>query len=226
MNLRANTETKFLLKYLIIGLGCLAFACWSLYDGLYKFPNEIPRAEAWQKLKSDVESDPTLTRTDLNERWKVVADENGWSSKQLGADETVESIETKVVYQYIFMAIGVGIGLPCLIWYLRSRNTWIESTADGLRSSNGAELKITQIKKFDKKKWERKGIGVLHYETDEGSTKKFVIDDLKYERKTTDEIVRWIESQIPLEFIVNGLPESALDMPEAESSESQDLESV
>ena len=34
-----------------------------------------------------------------------------------------------------------------------------------------------------------------------------MIDDLKFERKTTDQIVEWIETKIPAEMIVNGLTE-------------------
>lgn len=218
MNLRATPESKFLLKYLVIGIGCLGFAIYSFYDGVFAYPARIPRAQAWTELKAEIEADPNLTRTDLNDRWKVVAKENGWSPKQLTKDETVKSIENLIIYQYVFMAIGLGIGLPCLIWYLRSRNSWIESTEDGLRSSNGQELKLTQIEQFDKKKWEKKGIGVLHYHSTDGSSQKFVIDDLKYERKTTDEIVRWIESAIPAEMIVNGLPEPVAVTEQAEEN--------
>jgi len=203
MNLRATPESKFLLKYLVIGLGCLGFAIYSFYDGVFAYPARIPRAKAWEELSAQ-----GLDEQDLVKQWKVVAKEKGWSSKRPTSDESVEAIENLIIYQYIFMAIGLGIGLPCLIWYLRSRNSWIESTEDGLRSSTGAELKLSQIQKFDKKKWEKKGIGVLHYNAADGSSQKFIIDDLKYNRQTTDEIVRWIESKIPAEMIVNGKPEA------------------
>ncbi len=202
MNLRATPEKKFLLKYLLIGLGCLGFAIYSFYDGIFAYPAKIPRSEAWAELKAQ-----DLPAEELSKRWKVVAKENGWSSKQLTKDESIEAIKNLIIYQYIFMVIGLGIGLPCLIWYLRTRNTWIESTEDGLRSSDGRELKLNQIQEFDKKRWEKKGIGVLHYNDVDGTPQKFVIDDLKYDRKTTDEIVRWVESRIPARMIVNGDPE-------------------
>ncbi|MFT5302777.1 MAG: hypothetical protein ACI87E_001251 [Mariniblastus sp.] len=227
MNLRANTESKFLLKYLLIGIGCLAFAVWSLYDGLYGYPSKIPRAEAWAELKAEVEADELLTRTNLNSMWKAKSKEMGWSSKSLGVDDTAEAIRGKIIYQWVFVAIGLAIGLPCTIWYLTSKNTWIESTADGLRASNGNELKISQITKFDKKKWERKGIGVLHFSADDGSQKTFVVDDLKYEREPADKIVRWVESQIPSEMIVNGEPESidGETVVDSQATETQESES-
>ena len=57
MNTRANTEFKFLLKYLLIGIACLGFALFSLYDGLVRFPARIPRAAAWEKLNADLPDD-------------------------------------------------------------------------------------------------------------------------------------------------------------------------
>lgn len=217
MNLRANPETKFLLKYVLIGVGCVAFALWSAYDGFYAFPQKIPPAMAYEELLEKIESDPALSDADRKPMWEKIADENGWSAKLLKKDDDVASIKTKIIYQYVFIGIGLIIGLPCLAWYFRNRNTWIESTADGLNSSWGQSLKISQIHQFDKKKWEKKGIGVVHYKTDQGAERKFVIDDLKYDRKSTDAIVRWVESQIPLEMIVNGLPEPAEVAPELES---------
>jgi hypothetical protein len=211
MNLRANPESKFLLKYLLIGIGCLAFAAWSVYDGFIKFPGEIPRSEAWQKLESEMKLNPEATQTDKNNRWKEIAKENNWSPKQLGKDEQLSNLKTKIIYQYIFIGLGLAIGLPCLLWYLKAKSSWIESTEDGLRSSSGQELKISQIQKFDKKKWEKKGIGVIHYLEKDGSVEKFIVDDLKYDRKTTDEIVRWVESNIPDDLIVNGSPEKQVE---------------
>ena len=217
MNLRANPESKFLLKYLVIGLGCVAFAGWSLYDGLVVAPNKIPRAQAWAELQEE-----NLTSDEENKKWKEISTENGWSSKRPSKDESVESIQHFITYQYIFIVLGLGIGLPCLIWYFRTRTSWIESTVDGLRSSSGQELKLSQIQKFDKKKWEKKGIGVIHYKTDDDSVKTFIVDDLKYDRIATDDIVRWVESNIPAEMIVNGEPE--LD-PVSESADQTTAES-
>lgn len=208
MNLRANAERKFLLKYLFIGLICLAFGCWATYDGFVKYPNQIPRAQAWEELKQKIESTEALSDANLGPMWEGIAKENGWSTKRLKKDESVASVQGKISYQYLFMAIGFCVGIPCLIWYLRNKSCWIESTSDGLRSSNGDELKLQEIVQFDKKKWEKKGIGIVHYKTKDGLSKKFIIDDLKHDRIITDKIVAWMESIIPEEMIVNGPTEA------------------
>ena len=95
MNLRANPESKFLLKYLVIGLGCVAFAGWSLYDGLVVAPNKIPRAQAWAELQEE-----KLISDEENKKWKEISKENGWSSKRPNKDESVESIQHFITYQY------------------------------------------------------------------------------------------------------------------------------
>ncbi len=115
------------------------------------------------------------------------------------------------------------IGFPCLFWYFKNRGTWIESTKDGLKSSWGQEVRISQITQFDKKKWEKKGIGVLTYEGPNG-TEKFVVDDLKYSRKEMDQIVCWIESQIPREMIVNGEPEPVAGSEDKTILDTKELE--
>lgn len=133
MNLRAFPESRFLLKYLIIGLACLAFSAWSVYDGFYGFPSKIPKAKAYSDLLQKINADPDLSDSDRKPMWKEIAEENGWSSKLLSKDEyDVSKIESSIIYQYVFIAIGLVIGAPCLVWYVRSRNTWIESTEDGL----------------------------------------------------------------------------------------------
>ncbi len=207
MNLRANTEKKFLLKYLIIGAVCLAFAAWAVYDGFVNYPSQIPRAQAWEDLEAKIANSELLSSEDLSPMWKEISEKEGWDSKRLTDAHPVAALEKNILYQYAFIVIGLGVGIPCVLWYLRTKGAWLESSEDGLRLSTGQELKLSQITKFDKSKWEKKGIGVLHYTDESGSEQKFVVDDLKFERKTTDQIVAWIETKIPGEMIVNGLTE-------------------
>ncbi|MGI9495938.1 MAG: hypothetical protein ACR2NK_07800 [Mariniblastus sp.] len=216
MNLRAHPERLFLLKYLFIGLICCGLAVYAAYDGFLAYPAELPRAEAWESLQTEFKAEE---RTKLVAKWKTMAKENGWSAKQVRKDDNVAAIQNKIYWQYAFIVIGLAIGLPCVIWYSANRNSWIESTENGLRSSNGMELSLDQIIKFDKKKWEKKGIGIVHFKAKTGQEGTFILDDLKFDRKITDEIVRWMESKISPEMIVNGEPEN-LQFPDDSSEES------
>ncbi|MEM9942467.1 MAG: hypothetical protein AAF939_12950 [Planctomycetota bacterium] len=200
MNIRANTHNGFFLKYLLIGIACLAFAAWSLYDGLVKFPGQLPRAAAWEKLQLEVSADQ------LPDKWQEISAQNGWSNKRPKQEELTEAIQTKIVWQWIFLAIGLVVGLPLILWYLINKNTWVELNDGTITSSSGKQFKPDEVTKFDKKKWEKKGIGVVHYSNAAGK-QTFVLDDLKYERVPMDRIVAYLESQIDPSKIVNGLPE-------------------
>jgi hypothetical protein len=213
MSLRAGTDSKFLLKYLMIGLGCLAFGLWAIYDGFVAFPQQLPMVQAWAEIKSNTD----LNDAEQDKQYKELAAEKNWPSKH--PSKTPAELHQTIVWQYVFIAIGVGIGLPCLFWYLKNRGTWVEASETGIRSSWGQELSFDSVTRFDKKKWEKKGIGIIHYDTNAGP-KKFVVDDLKYSRKVMDEIVDLLESKIPREMIINGIPESAMDRPSPETAES------
>ena len=215
MTMRANPESKFLLKYLLIGLACIAFALYAVFDGFVVAPRQLPRAAAWDELKADESLDDGQRDT----AYKAIAEKNGWPSKRPG--KPVSEINNFIIWQYFFMGIGSLVGFPCVIWYFLSRKSWVETTDNGLRNSKGDELEYDQITQFDKKKWEKKGIGVLTYQSKEGE-QKFVLDDLKYERKTMDEIVRLVESKIAPELIVNGEPELSVSKPKARAEAHQE----
>ncbi|MEL7496525.1 MAG: hypothetical protein AAFN77_02880 [Planctomycetota bacterium] len=199
---RANTEKGFLLKYLFIGIGCFAFFLWSTYDAFIKYPGQIPRAQAWETLTED----KSLDDAQQQERWKEIATENGWGTKRPTKKESVDSIQQKVIWNYVFMAIGLALAAPNIIWYLSVNNSWIEVEAPKIRDDAGREFDVTAITRIDKKKWEKKGIAVITY-SDHTGEQTFIIDDLKYERKPSDEIMEWIESQVERDIIVNGLTE-------------------
>jgi hypothetical protein len=201
MTIRANADNKFLLKFLLIGLGCAAFGGWAVKDIVLKGPKDIEIATAWEKLKND----ESLDDAERDKRYKVIAKEKGWPSKRPG--KSLKDARDFMVWNYAFAAIGLGVGLPCLFWWVRNRGIWIEAEGDTVRSSRGQEFTIEQVTQFDKKKWEKKGIGVVTYQAD-GVPKNFVVDDLKYSRSEMDEIVRLIEEKIPAEMIVGGAPES------------------
>jgi hypothetical protein len=202
MVIRSEADNRFLLKYLIIGLIGIAFGFWAIYDRYVKYPAMLPRAEAWEAILAD----DSLTDDQRSKAYKELAEAKGWPQKRPTADESVKKIKDLFTWQYIFMALGFGAGVPLVAWYLKNKGSWIELRDDNtIVSSWGQQVSFDQIERFDKKKWEKKGIGVVHY--NDGGAKKFILDDLKFARKSTDQIVRIMEEKIGKAKIVNGLPE-------------------
>ncbi len=201
--LRAHTEKKFLLKFLLIGVACSAFAGWAIYDVLIEYPAQIPRLEAWEELLAS----DHLDDEQRVQEYRRLAEENGWSSKRPTGDETLKKLKENFIWNYGFIIGGLGIGIPLIGWYLLNRNKWIELTGGNqITSSWGQTVEFDTITQFDKKKWQKKGIGVVYYGTP--AAKKFIIDDLKYERRTTDQIVNVLEKAIGVDKIINGPPEN------------------
>ena len=202
---RASTNRAFLLKYLIIGVLCFAFFLWSTYDAFIKYPGKVERAKAWEVLLNDESLDDAQRQTE----WKEIAKENGWNTKRPKKAESVDAIEQKILWNYLFMAVGLIIAIPNVLWYFQVNNTWIELRGDELSHSDGSKLRANSITKIDKKKWDKKGIALVHY-NEGGGENTLVIDDLKFERKATDAIMEHLESLVEREIIVNGKTEKEL----------------
>ena len=95
---------------------------------------------------------------------------------------------------------------------------WIEASDTGISSSWGQELRFDEMRTLDKKHWAKKGIAKITYEQ-EGRKKTFVLDDFKFHREPTDDILLLVESHLTDEQIINGHPEP-ISEEESEAVES------
>jgi hypothetical protein len=89
-----------------------------------------------------------------------------------------------------------GVSLPVFIWLMyRSRGAY--RLADGTLSIRGREpIPVDRIVALDKSSFERKGVAVVEYQKPDGSSATVTLRDMVYERRTTDEIVEWIENYL------------------------------
>lgn len=225
MNKRAETEKFFWLKFLAIGLGTLGFGAYAGWDAIVEGPHRLAMAEVWEHIDHQVDLEQEAKMV----KWRAAAKENGWSPKTPKKEIKVKSAKEFIWFNYGLLTLCWLIALPCLIWCLRTRGNWIESTQNGLRNSSGQELTLDQITKVDKARWDKKGIAVVHYTNEQGAS-TFVIDDLKFQRAATDEIMAWVEQNIDAELVVNGRLESqiaadkAREAAEKAAREQQDAE--
>jgi len=205
MNKRAETEQFFWLKFLVIGLGTFGYGAYAGWDALVAGPHRLEMSEVWEPILLN----SSLSEKERDAQWIERATEHGWPTKRPKKKYNVKDSKEFIWYNYGLMGLCWMIALPCLFWCLRTKGSWIEATDDGLRNSAGQQLSLGQISKVDKAKWDKKGIAIVHYSGDQGAS-TFVIDDLKYERKATDEIMAWIEDNIDTKLIVNGRLESQI----------------
>jgi hypothetical protein len=96
------------------------------------------------------------------------------------------------------------------IWFFTivfvNRGHWIEASPSGVTSSWGQSFNYDDVVEVNKKSWAKKGIARVYYE-ENGRRRKFVIDDFKFKREPTDEILQALENRVDHEKITGGHPE-------------------
>jgi len=213
MPVRANIDPKYTRQFLVTAGVFFAFALWFAYDGYVAYPKERARALAYQRLKMQ----------DRLDEWEETAAEHGWSTKKPEKfeplfelddpsmlEEAQEKLEeehnTDIAIQRWLGGVAALPGLWFVVGFFRVRGRWIEMDENGLRSSRGRQLEFGQIETLDKKKWRSKGIAKVNYRTN-GSRRRLVLDDWKYDREATEQILRGVESHLADEQIVRGTRE-------------------
>ena len=120
--------------------------------------------------------------------------------------------------QFFMAAVTGVVGVWLLWWVWRARGTWIESTNTGITSSWGQALNYDQVVSIDKRKWRSKGIAKVTYK-DNGRKRQFVVDDYKFDRHLTGQVLRDLEANIDPALITGGPLEAVTDEGEEEVSD-------
>lgn len=191
-----------------MGIAAIGFALWSLYDGLIGYPHKQERALAFEELYSEGKAD----------QWEGLATERGWSAAIPDESKSEEDFKTSIVTQYSMFLVAGLVGVWLISIPLRARGRWIESTDDGITSSWGQSFRFDEVVNLEKRQWRSKGIAKVTY-VQNGTKQRFVIDDYKFERYKTDEILYELEQRIDPEMITGGPP----DPPPGSSNEPSEL---
>lgn len=200
--LRAEVNPKFKYKFLLIGVIALAVGLYHFIDPVFKYPKMRPASEAYAALKAQHQGDDG----ELQRQWAAVAEPKGWP-KDMPKYSPAE-LTTNTIYSYFIGVLFTFIaGIPCLVTFLRCLGQWIGVEGDSLVNAKGQKVSFGDIKKIDKTKWEKKGIAKLLY-SDGGAEKNFIIDDLKFDRETTDKIMELVEEKVGVDRIEGGSSEA------------------
>jgi hypothetical protein len=191
MTIRAKSDPRFYLRFLLIGVAIFAMALWFLYDATIGYPKQHEQAVKYHELKE----------ANKLETWPDVAREQGWPTD-------IPKNEFDIQGQYIWASVAALLGLWALsvVWLARGR--WIEGTKTGITSSWGQSLDFANVITLDKKLWRKKGIAKITYQ-DGNRRRRFVLDDYKFQREPTGKILCELEARLDPEKIINGLPEGA-----------------
>ena len=219
MTVRTTTNPRFLFRLSVVGLFCWGAAAWFFYDYKIGYPAWRERGLDYQQF---IEDHPEMDELERFNAWKKRAAEKGWPTtnpfyKDTEAPITQVQINGQILFTYVAGAVGAFFIGRVLLW----RGCWVEADDSTLRDKGGNQCQYDQITALDKKQWNNKGIARVRYEAD-GRKGKMVLDDCNYDRDTTQEILRLVESKIDHAKIINGKPERPPKLTDEAPSESND----
>jgi hypothetical protein len=206
MPIRADNDPRFSRRFLIMGVVAIGFALWSLYDGMVKYPAQ--RVRGFDDFKVHYKSlfeDSQIKAMSVDEFERSATAEPRQEWAKYMHDVGIKSIP-EIFTQYIQAAVAGLIGLFLLSIPIRSRGRWIEANETGVTSSWGQSFQYDEVEQLNKRRWRDKGIAKVTYVTG-GRRQVFVIDDFKFMREQTDQILFELEQRIELERITGGPPE-------------------
>ena len=163
-----------------------------------------------------------LAENEKTQKWEALAKENGWSHAE--PEYTEAEWKSKIKWEQYPMAIASFlVGIPVLINYFRSRNSWIETDGENLTTSWGKSFSLKSVTEINKRKWQSKGIAKLKY-TDGDSSRTFVMDDFKYSQQEMGEIMSVAESFVKAENILHGPTQAEIEAEKEAEAEYDEVD--
>ena len=176
----AEPDAGYRWKHLIMSILLIAGGLWFAYDGWIKWPKQNAQIEQVQKDK--------VAAQDAGDSAKVEA-----LSKQLSSMS--HHTETDILIQKLLAFTLPAFGLFWGVWTLRDTRGLYRMTGDKLQAPGHPPITYSDIRRIDKRKWDRKGIAFLHYDH-AGRSGVLKLDDFAYERKATDAMLERIERNV------------------------------
>jgi hypothetical protein len=189
MAVRATISKGYIWRPGVIGAMMLLFCGWFLYDGTVAYPLQ---QEIWNTYHQIVQDNPEGDPVEHARLWAEHAKSKGWPT-----NTPKKKIEDKdILTQKIIAGITAPVGLYFMATFFMARGRWVEADEQGVRTNSGLQTDYQSIKSIDKSRWSRKGIAVVHYGLD-GTDKRILLDDWKFEREETKRILAAIEERMP-----------------------------
>ncbi|MFT6794195.1 MAG: hypothetical protein ACJAR1_002201 [Rubritalea sp.] len=131
-----------------------------------KWPEEI--VNGYEALKMGEQKD-------MHGMWSKYTSRTGLPiepNEEIFDEDTIEN-------QFITCGVCVAILLVAVFFSIRVMRRSMKVTATGYSPAGGSEIPFTSMRKIDKRKWDTKGLAVIHYEED-GVTIKTKVDGMVY----------------------------------------------
>jgi hypothetical protein len=181
-DLVANPDAGYRWKHLIMSVLLVAGGMWFAYDGWVKWPAENRRAEQVQRDK-----DAASARGDKPEIDRL--------AKELSSISKHSDLD--IFFQKVLAFALPAFGLFWATWTLYETRGQVKMLGDTRHVPGHPPISYDNVRKIDKRKWDRKGVAYLHYEHGTPpATGVLKLDDFAYERKPVDAILERIERHV------------------------------
>jgi len=180
---------------LFVAVFLFAFAAYFLWDAVIGYPRMNARYAEWKSYQDSGRLDawPEYAK---QKRWK--ADEwKKWldDPHQQGRVPEVRWVPAKITEQYVFAGIGGILGLIAYGFWASQKNRTVRTDEEAVFTPAGTRVPFDAITGVGKKKWDDKGLATVRYEI-EGRKGEFVLDDYKFDRDATHQILAEIEEKV------------------------------
>ena len=196
-----------------VALVLLVFSLPFFYDGTIGYEHKNQRYREWKKF-ADAPSDAG---------WKQLAKERGWDAEEWPAYVREHKLQNnlpeipfpraKIIEQFVCAALCVIFGAITLAYWASQKGRVVKTDADAVHTPAGTRVPFSAITGVGKKKWDAKGFATVRYEID-GRKGEFLLDDYKFDRDATHQILAEIEEHLP----TAPEPEAALPSGQANSA--------
>ncbi len=166
---------------LFVAVFLFAISGWFLWDGKVGWPRSNERWLAQtEHEKSGREAE-----------WPTYAASRGWSAEKphkfYGPGD--------IAFQVYVSAALCAAAIVALVYWLMQKNRLVRTDSETVFAPSGVRIPFTAITGLGKKKWDNKGLATVRYEID-GRKGEFDLDDYKYDRDATHQILAEIEEKL------------------------------
>jgi hypothetical protein len=169
--------TRYIMVAMLIGMGL-----WFAYDGWVAWPRS---REEFKRVSAEL--DVATAANDQAKRDVLLEEQKKY------ADHT----DMDILFQRVLGFVLPPLGVLTLFWALRNSRGEYRLVGETVHIPGHSPVNFDQIRRLDKKLWDRKGIAYVDYEVDGASElRRFRLDDFVYERKPTDQIYDRINAYV------------------------------
>lgn len=163
---------------IIVLILLLGSAGWFFYDGAFAYPKYNEKADAYADVKRVYGADEALVK----EKWRALAIERHWNADDVPLKRKNEAQQ----FHWSFGLLVVACAF--LTWMVRDMRRVIAADDECFTGVDCAFPPFNSLRKvrfasvfgIDKRRWEKKGIAVVHYKDGAGKRRAVYVDDYKY----------------------------------------------